>query len=89
MKKTLSLICLGAFVLVGSGCNKLKGRDELNQGIAAFKGQKYAAAVDHFKSSAQLDPENMNGRLYLATAYMMQYIPGADSPENLQMAKAS
>src|ERR1700721_4240251 len=26
-------------------------------------------------------------RLYLATAYMSQYIPGADSPENLQLAK--
>ena len=89
MKKTLSLICLGAFVLLGTGCDKLKSRDELNQGVAAFKGAKYAAAVGHFKTSVDLDPKNMNGRLYLATAYMQQYIPGADSPENLQMAKAS
>ncbi len=26
-------------------------------------------------------------RLYLATAYMSQYIPGAISPENVQLAK--
>jgi Tfp pilus assembly protein PilF len=34
-----------------------------------------------------LDPANQNGRLYLATAYMTQYIPGAESPENMQLAK--
>ena len=28
-------------------------------------------------------------RLYLATAYMQQYIPGAESPENQQMAQAA
>jgi tetratricopeptide (TPR) repeat protein len=43
--------------------------------------------VDYFKNAVQLDPENTMPRLYLATAYMSQYIPGAESPENLQLAK--
>lgn len=33
-----------------------------------------------------LDPSNPMRRLYLATAYFQQYIPGADTPENNQMA---
>jgi len=40
-----------------------------------------------FKQAVALDGSNVNGRLYLATAYMSQYIPGAESPENLQLAK--
>jgi tetratricopeptide (TPR) repeat protein len=43
--------------------------------------------VDDFKTAVQLDPENTMPRLYLATAYMSQYIPGAESPENMQLAK--
>jgi tetratricopeptide (TPR) repeat protein len=42
--------------------------------------------VDYFKNAVQLDPDNTMPRLYLATAYMSQWIPGAVSPENLQMA---
>lgn len=87
MKKTLSILGLVGAILAASGCNKLKSRDELNQGVQAYKNAKYTAAVDHFKNSVDLDPSNMNGRLYLATAYMSQYIPGADTPDNNQMAK--
>lgn len=89
MKKTVSAVGLVALVLAATGCDKLKSRDQLNKGIAAYKNAKYADAVEFFKNSAQLDPTNMNSRLYLATAYMSQYIPGADSPENNQMAKAA
>ncbi len=76
-----------AFMAVG--CDKLKSRDNLNKGIAAYRNAKYADAVEFFKNAVQLDPSNLNGRLYLATAYMTQYIPGADSPENNQMASAA
>ena len=34
----------------------------------------------------KLDPNFPTARLYLAMAYYMQYIPGAESPENQQMA---
>jgi tetratricopeptide (TPR) repeat protein len=87
MKKTLSILGLGCAFFAATGCNKLKSRDELNQGVAAYKNAKYTLAVEHFKTSVDLDPTNMNGRLYLATAYMSQYIPGADTPDNNQMAK--
>ena len=76
----------GGLALSLSGCNKLKARSHINDGIAAFKSAKYADAVEHFKQSAELDPDNPNGTLYLATAYMAQWIPGAESPENIQFA---
>jgi hypothetical protein len=68
-----------------SGCNKLKARDLLNKGVAAFKGGQYDAAIENFKQSKDLDPGLMNARLYLATAYASQYIPGAPSEQNLRL----
>jgi tetratricopeptide (TPR) repeat protein len=68
-----------------SGCNKLKARDLLNKGVAAFKGGQYDTAIEDFKQAKDLDPGLMNARLYLATAYASQYIPGAPSEQNLRL----
>ena len=35
----------------------------------------------------ELDPGFKTARLYLATAYLSQYIPGAESPENVRLAE--
>src|SRR5918998_6606161 len=80
---------LGTLALLSTGCEKLKARDNLNKGVQAFKSAKYSQAVDHFKEAVRLDPEFPTARLYLATAYMSQYIPGAVSPENQQNADAA
>jgi len=76
----------GAMMLFGTGCNKLKSRDDLNKGVAAYRSAKYADAVEYFKEAIALDPTNPNAGVYLATAYMMQWIPGAESPENAEFA---
>jgi Tfp pilus assembly protein PilF len=91
MKKANVSILAGLAVLslFATGCEKLKARDNLNKGVQAFKTAKYTQAVDHFKEAVRLDPEFPTARLYLATAYMSQYIPGADSPENQQNAQAA
>ncbi|HTT33001.1 MAG TPA: tetratricopeptide repeat protein [Methylomirabilota bacterium] len=68
-----------------SGCNKLKARDLLNKGVAAFKNGQYDTAIEDFKQAKDLDPTLMNARLYLATAYASQYIPGAPSPQNTRL----
>jgi len=80
---------IAALALVSSSCEKLKARDNLNKGVQAFKGAKYNNAVEHFKEAVRLDPDFPTARLYLATAYMSQYIPGADSEENMQNARAA
>ena len=85
--KLFVLASLVVLALFATGCEKLKARDRLNKGVAAFKQAKYSDAVEHFKTAVELDPSFPTARLYLATAYMSQYIPGAESPENVQNAK--
>jgi tetratricopeptide (TPR) repeat protein len=85
---TLSAALLAAaMILAGTGCNFLKSRDHINQGIASYRNAKYGEAVDHFEKAIQLDPANPTPRMYLATSYMVQWIPGAESPENLEYAR--
>src|SRR5215471_17470599 len=72
-----------------SGCNKLRARDLLNKGVAAFKEAQFDRAVENFKEAKELDPDLMNARLYLATAYASQYIPGAPSEENKKHGEAA
>jgi tetratricopeptide (TPR) repeat protein len=84
-----ALAALGAAALLGSGCNKLKARDHLNQGVNAFKSGNYSEASDHFKTAISLDPSFDTARLYLATSYVQQYIPGTETPENKKFATAA
>jgi len=70
-----------------SGCNKLKARDLLNKGVTAFKNGQYDQAVDEFQKAKEADPDLMNARLYLATAYATQYIPGAPSDQNKKLGE--
>jgi tetratricopeptide (TPR) repeat protein len=73
--------------LAASGCNRLKARDHLNKGVQSYRNAQFQPAIMHFKEAVRLDPTLLNARLYLATAYAQQYVPGGDSPENLQTAK--
>jgi tetratricopeptide (TPR) repeat protein len=79
-----TLTVLVTLVASVSGCNKLRARDLLNKGVAAFKNAQFDAAVEDFKQAKELDPDLVNARLYLATAYASQYIPGAPSDENMR-----
>ena len=72
-----------------SGCDKLKARDLLNKGVAAYRDGKYDQSIEDFKQAKDLDPTLTNARLYLATAYATQYIPGAPSDENIRMGEAA
>ena len=85
--KVVALVGAAALMLGTSGCDKLRARDQLNKGVASFKNLRYEQATEHFKNAVNLDPDLQNAKLYLAAAYFAQYIPGVDSPENLQNAK--
>ncbi len=67
--------------------NKLKARDRLNQGVRAYKAAQYTQAIEFFKTAISLDPQLQVARLYLATAYANQFIPGAPSDENLKIGQ--
>ena len=62
-------------------------RSWLNDGVGAFKNARYPEAVASFQKAVEADPSSVPAHLYLGTAYMQQYIPGAESKENLEMNK--
>jgi tetratricopeptide (TPR) repeat protein len=66
-----------------------QARDLLNRGVTDFKSGRVEDAISDFARSKQLDPQLLNARLYLATAYASLYIPGAPSEENQQKGRAA
>jgi len=84
-RRLSAFAALFVFALGVSGCSKLKARDLLNKGVAAYKEAQYDTAIEDFKQARDLDPQLMNARLYLATAYASQYIPGAPSEQNVRL----
>jgi tetratricopeptide (TPR) repeat protein len=88
-RKPVMVLAIAAMTVFAASCNKLQSRDQLNKGVQAFKSAQYPQAVERFKTAVELDPNFDTARLYLATAYMQQYIPGAESPDNMQMATAA
>jgi len=82
-RRMAAVAALAVLAFAASGCSKLKARDLLNKGVAAFKNGQSDAAIEDFKQAKESDPDLLNARLYLATAYASLYIPGAPSAENL------
>jgi len=75
------------FPLLGqNAADPVDWRGWLNKGIREYKDARYPEAVASFQKAVDLNPSEAKARLYLGTAWMSQYIPGADSPENLARA---
>jgi len=85
--RLLTLAAATLALLSTIGCGKLRARDQLNKGVTAYKNAKYEEAIDHFQQAVALDPTLINAKMYLATAFAQQYIPGADTPDNNKMAE--
>ncbi len=83
MRRAAAFAAVLFVAVAASGCSKLKARDLLNKGVASFKNGQADAAIEDFKQAKEADPELLNARLYLATAYASTYIPGAPSAENM------
>src|SRR5450432_2997259 len=86
MRKSSLTVAAAALALVMSGCNQLKSRAQLNEGSKAFKSAQFPQAVEHFKTAVELEPGFTAARQYLAVAYMLQYIPNSDAPDNVKNA---
>ena len=81
-KSLIVVVCAGIGLL--SSCSKLKSRDQQNQGVQAYKNGKYADAVKHFQEAVALDPGSTNALKFLATSYYVQWVPGAENPDNVK-----
>ena len=85
--RLVTVVAVAAVILSTAGCNKLRARDQLNRGVQAFKGANYEEAIEHFKNAVNLDSDLRVAKMYLATAYAQQYVPGVETPENLRNAQ--
>lgn len=83
----VTVLAIAAAMLSTAGCNKLKARDQLNKGVQAYRGANYEQAIEHFKNAVSLDGDLKVAKMYLATAYAQQYVPGVVTPENLRNAE--
>jgi tetratricopeptide (TPR) repeat protein len=83
----VALLAVGAALLSTAGCNKLKARDQLNKGVQAYRNANYEQAIEHFKNAVYLDGDLKVAKMYLATAYAQQYVPGVDTPDNVRNAQ--
>lgn len=75
-----------AFAFATAGCAKLQARDMLNKGVQDYKANQFDKAVEKFKEAKRLDPDLKTARLYLATAYANQYVPGSPDQANVDHA---
>jgi Tfp pilus assembly protein PilF len=66
-----------------------QAREALNKGVQDFKNAQYEEATRDFLRAKQLDPKFLNARLYLATTYASQHIPGAPGEENIRIGHAA
>jgi len=86
MRLTLLAAFLSTFALTAQDSSTADDwRSWLNRGIEAYKSARYPEAVEDFQKAVYLRPNDVVAHLYLATAWMTQYIPGAVSPENLDL----
>jgi tetratricopeptide (TPR) repeat protein len=81
------LLLLASIPLSGCGfLQMMRARDYSNKGVKAFSDQKYDAAAQFFEKAIQEDPRFEVARLYLATSYMSQFVPGSTDPKSEKMA---
>ena len=86
-----ALVAVGVLSVFSLGCEKqisfLKARNELNKGVQSFTAADYQTAVTRFGRALEFDPTLTDARAYQAYAYMNQFYPGSQDPENLKLAQ--
>ncbi|WP_446745309.1 tetratricopeptide repeat protein [Silvibacterium acidisoli] len=76
-----------SLLVLMTGCQKLRARDQLNKGVQAYKSAKYEEAINHFQQAVNDDPTLPMAKSYLATAYANMVVPDLQTPDNLKNAK--
>ena len=88
MRKVMLVLAVAALAVLGTSCNQLKARDQLNKGVQAFTAAQYPEAVERFKTAVELDPGFSAARLYLADDLVVEprvlaALPAATLPTEL------
>ena len=86
------MLLLITLTATSSGCgviNRIRAKNELNEGAGAYKAGKFVEAQQHFEKALELDPEQQNAPIFIARAIHAQYRPGVLTPENIALAKTA
>ncbi|MBZ5493718.1 MAG: tetratricopeptide repeat protein [Acidobacteriia bacterium] len=79
------LVCL-AIAGVAQDEAKAAARNEVDEGVQAFRQAHYEDAIAHFEQAVANDPDLAVARMYLAATYLQVFQPGVDTPENVVLA---
>jgi len=63
--RMLAMMALGLGLLAGTGCSKLRARDQLNKGVQSYKNARYEEAINHFQQAVSLDRRLLSARLLI------------------------
>ncbi len=77
---------LGLRAMGVKNIDSLKARMALNKGVQAFSAGDFVRAAELFQDASDLDGDLRDARVYLAYSTMMQYQPGAEYQENIDIA---
>jgi len=80
------LLLLSAATVSAQVTPAQQAREELALGVQAYKSANYDEAVEHFQRAVLLNDDLCVAKLYLATAYAQQYVPGVEARDNVAMA---
>ncbi|HVG39406.1 MAG TPA: tetratricopeptide repeat protein [Pyrinomonadaceae bacterium] len=77
-----------AFAVSGCGViNRIRAKNELNEGARSYKSGKFVEAQQHFERALELDPDQKNAPVFIARSIHAQFKPGVDAPENQEKAR--
>jgi tetratricopeptide (TPR) repeat protein len=79
------LVCLAIAGVAQDGA-KASARNEVDEGVQAFRQAHYDGAIAHFEQAVAFDPDLVVARMYLAATYLQVFEPGVDTPENVVLA---
>jgi tetratricopeptide (TPR) repeat protein len=84
------LLALLPFILLTSGCgfvNRIRAKNELNEGARAYKSGKFAVAETHFRRAVEINPDDKNAPVFVARSIHAQFRQGVDTKENMDKAR--
>jgi tetratricopeptide (TPR) repeat protein len=79
------LLCL-AIAGVAQDEAKAAARNQVDEGVEAFRQAHYEDAIARFEQAVANDPDLVVARMYLAATYLQVFQPGLDTPENVVLA---
>ncbi len=87
MRPVISLLFLAALLAGQDSADRPEWQRWLTRGTEAYKAGNYPQAVQALEKAVELNPDNVSAHTVLANSRVALYVPGDNSPKNLDLAK--